>query len=417
MTRTLRARILTSYAAFALLVAVVFGFAAAVFLYTAEDRFFEQLLEEEAALVEQSWATSAERPAPRYGWMSVHTDSATLPPDLRRAMRAAPSSREFTGTEGRHYHVHPLRLGNGSVRGWLVAEVHARLVLRPRRGSLLVQWLAVEAVILAAAVGMAALIARRVANPLSELAASVRALDPTKPTPVHRPEQDDREIAVVASALDDLQRRVAGFVAREQAFTRDVSHELRTPLAALRSTVSRLATDTGVTDVTRPTLTRVLSACDRLEWTISSLLELAREPVNTAKRRSVLVRPVLEQVVLELEESFRARGLTLHTDVPTGFALPAEREGLHLVLSNVLGNACMHSASGRVRVWCDGPVLVVENPVDATSLPEGMGARGVRREDSPGYGFGLELSRRLCERSGMTLTWCAGDHTFEVRLG
>jgi signal transduction histidine kinase len=417
VTRTLRARILTSYVAFAVMVAVVFGFAAAIFLYTAEDRFFEQILAEEAALVEQAWAMSSARPTPRYRWMSVHTDTATMPVDLREAMLAAPRRAEFSGAEGRHYHVRALQVGKTAARAWLVAEVHAQLVLRPRRGSLLANWLAIEAVILATAVALAVLVARRVAKPLSELAASVRALDPTTGMPLHHPATDDQEIAVLASAIDDLQVRVAGFVAREQAFTRDVSHELRTPLAVLRSTVSRLASDTGLIGVARPALIRVLEACDRLEWTVSSLLELARERANTGTPPIIRVRPVLEEVVLELEEPFRVRGLTLEIDLLAGFTLPAEREVLHLVLGNVLGNAWMHSAPGVVRVSCDGPVLVIANPVDAASLPDGLGTRGARREDSPGYGFGLELSRRLCERSACSLKWHTREDTFEVRLG
>jgi signal transduction histidine kinase len=332
-------------------------------------------------------------------------------------MRAEPRRAEFSGTDGRHYHVRPLRRGGTATPAWLVAEVHAQLVLRPRRGSLLANWLAVEVLILATAVGLAVLVARRVAKPLSELATSVRALDPTARTPLHRPTTDDQEITVLASAIDDLRARVAGFVAREQAFTRDVSHELRTPLAVVRSTVSRLASDKGLSGTARPALVRVLEACDRLEWTISSLLELARERANAGAATMIKVLPIFEAVVLELEEPLRERGLTVSTELAAGFTLPTEREILHLVLANVLGNACMHSAPGVVRVSCDGPVLVIANPVDTASLPDGMGARGARREDSPGYGFGLELSRRLCERSACTLEWHTHDDTFEVRLG
>jgi signal transduction histidine kinase len=220
----------------------------------------------------------------------------------------------------------------------------------------------------------------------------------------------------VASALDDLQTRVAGFVAREQAFTRDVSHELRTPLAVVRSTVSRLATDDRLSEAARPALARVLGACDRLEWTIRSLLALARERAVADASAITLVRPVVEAVVLELEEPLRARSLALETDLPAGFALAAAPDVLHLVLGNVLGNACAHSASGVVRVSRDGAALVIVNPVDPISLPDGLGTRGVRREDSPGYGFGLELSRRLCERSALTLSWQVRGAAFEVRV-
>jgi signal transduction histidine kinase len=425
MMRTLRSRILLSYVGFAVAVAVVFGLATAVFLYSVEDAFFEQLLADEAVPVEAAFARTGVWGAPRFEWMAVYTTMASLPADLREPMQREPRQREFAGRAGRHYHVHPLRVqyaapsgpAVAAPRAWLVAEVQGQLVLRPLRSKLLMKWLSVELVILAMAAGLAVLVSRRVARPLSELAASVRALDPASPTPVHRPARDDAEIAVVASALDDLQERVAGFVAREQAFTRDVSHELRTPLAIMRTTAERLVAGGELSPDARRGLSRVLGACERLEWTIRTLLELARERPVASPRAVTVVRPVFEEVVLELEEPLRVRELRVVRTVPSAFTLPVERDVLRLVLGNVLGNACAHAAPGEVRVWSDGVGLLVTNQVYPASLPERLGTVGARRDDSPGYGFGLELSRRLCERSGLSLGWRTRGDTFEVRLG
>jgi signal transduction histidine kinase len=424
MIRTLRSRILLSYVGFAVAVAAVFGLATAVFLYSVEDTFFERLLADEAVPVEASFAQTGVWGTPRFDWMAVYTTMASLPADLREPLQRAPSVREFAGTAGRHYHVHPLgaRLIESTGRAaaappaWLVAEVQAQLVLRPLRTNLLMKWLSVELVILAMAVGLAVLVSRRVARPLSQLAASVRALDPATPAQVHRPATDDAEIAVVASALDDLQERVAGFVAREQSFTRDVSHELRTPLAIMRSTAERLVAGDGLSPDARRGLSRVLGACERLEWTIRTLLELARERPVASPRAVTLVCPVFEEVVLELEEPLRSRELRLVRAMPSAFTLPVDRDVLRLVLGNVLGNTCAHAAPGVVHVWCDGGALLITNPLYTASLPERLGTVGARRDDSPGYGFGLELSRRLCERSGLSLDWRTRDDMFEVRL-
>ena len=122
--RTLRTRIVLAFAGFALLVAAVFGFAAAVFLYTVEDEFFDQMLREEAALVASTFAQSGALPTPRFGWMTVYTQSDALPEDIRSAVAAEPRRREFPGREGRHYHLRTLQLtpADGPPRdAWLVA--------------------------------------------------------------------------------------------------------------------------------------------------------------------------------------------------------------------------------------------------------------------------------------------------------
>jgi signal transduction histidine kinase len=162
----------------------------------------------------------------------------------------------------------------------------------------------------------------------------------------------------------------------------------------------------------------VLAACDRLEWAMRSLLELATEERARDTSQATAVRPAFEEAVLELEEALAARELALATDIPAASMLPATRHVLHIVLGNVLGNVCAHSASGTVRVWWHDEVLHVANPVDPDALPnvERLGVAGVRREQSPGHGFGLELSRRLCERRGLSLEWRVEGSEFRVRL-
>lgn len=416
MRRTLRGRIVAAFTGFALLVALVFGFATTVFLYETEDRLFDMLLAEEAAYQEAAFRGTGRWATPRHPWMSVHATAATLPADLRAALASRPTGREFAGEAGRHYHLRALRVGTATGEARVVAEVSGQLVLRRHRRGLATTWLALEGVILAVAIGVALVLARRIARPLSSLAESVRALDPAGPWPALPATPRDAEVATVSAAIHELRTRIAGFVEREQAFTRDASHELRTPLAVVRSTTAQLLDDPSLPPATRHGLERVAQACARLEWTVRSLLELAREPMPLTA--ATAVRPVLEDVVLEAAEALRASGLTVVIELPPDVTLRTPPAALRLVLSGIVANACTHASPGVLHVRASGAALEVRNPVDPLTLPDParLGTPGVRRDDSPGLGLGLQIGRRLCERSGLTLRVAADDGVFVVRI-
>lgn len=425
--RGLRTRIVWAFAGFAIAVALVFGASTAVFLYAVEDEFFTALLGEEAVMLEHEQARQEQWGTPRHAWMSVHQSTSTMPADLGPQVNATPSRREFRGTNGRHYHLHPLGgdATDGAVpKGWLVAEVSSRLVVRPRRLALLEKWLVVELLILLLAVAIALRIAHRIARPLSTLATAVRAFDPSLPP---RPLADagaDAEVMVVARAIAEMRDRVQELVARERAFTRDVSHELRTPLSVIRSTAAQALHDPGITSDSRRMLTMALQSAEQMERTVVSLLALARdtplgEPVLPSR-----VLPILEQVVIEQSTAIRGRDIALDVQVPYGAALDVSAAMLHVLLSNLVGNAFSHTASGVVRVSFSDGQLVLRNPVAGgdeldvlTRNLHGIAAPGVRREDSPGLGLGLDIVRRVCDRAGLALQWQLDEGEFEVRLG
>jgi signal transduction histidine kinase len=423
VTRTLRTRIVLSFVSFAVCVAAVFGFAAAVFLYTVEDSFFESIVREEATRLE----TLASNPRasgsiwaqPSVPYMFVYESIAQLPRDLQAQVALQPERREFAGDSGRHYHVRALFPERSPPAAWLVAEVSDRLVVRPMRRALLADWLLVGGVLLAVAVVLALRVARRIAQPLTTLAQEVHRLDvmAAQPIVVHNA---DAEIQVVIRALDDMRTRVQAFVAREQLFTRDASHELRTPLSVIRSTTAQALADPGVSTSTRQLLQLALQGAEQLERTTASLLALAREHPLSEVDAHTQVLPVLERVVLEQTAMRDTSTVSLDIDVSRTDTLPIAGSVLNILLSNLIGNAFAHSAPGVVRVSMRDGVLRINNPVLQGVViphPATLMSDGVRREGSPGDGLGLSIVRRLCERSGLLLTVTADHvHGFDVSL-
>ncbi|MCU0636676.1 MAG: HAMP domain-containing histidine kinase, partial [Gemmatimonadaceae bacterium] len=353
MSRTLRGRIVTAFAAFAVVMAAVFGLTTTIFLYSAEDIFFNAMLAEEATLLIAGARAQGAWPSPRHAWMTVHAGLGTVPEDLRDQLRESPTQREFRGSNGRHYHVRLLRdavAAGARDPTWLVGEVSDRLVIRPMRRELLTQWGIVVSFLLGLSLLLARAIARRIAQPLSALAASVRAVDPGAAPMAALPIEGDREVTVVATALDDLRSRVAAFVERERSFTRDASHELRTPLTVIRSSTEQALRDPLLPPTIQPLLARSHRATERLEWTVSSLLALAREEVVPATDATTPVLPLLEELIVEAATALDTARLTTRVEVPSTCVLPASEPVLRIVLANVLGNACTHGAPGPLVI-------------------------------------------------------------------
>lgn len=423
MSRRLRTRIVLAFGGFAVGVAAILGLSTAAFLYGAEDRFFNEQLSEEARHVERARLRDGRWGVPRQGYMRVHGTPGTMPADLRGPLTAEPWRTEFRGAQGRHYHVRALgtpRPTGARPSAWLVAEVSDRLVVRPMRGDLLARWLVAQLAILLLATGIALWIARRISRPLSSLADAVRHLDPAGPSRPIAIDGADDEVAVVARSLEEMRTRVQAFVCREQAFTQDASHELRTPLSVIRTATSHALADPRIAPGSRRLLVLALHSAEHMERTVAGLLALAREPALDAPAASCRIVPVLEAVVLEQSAALDGHEVSVSIEVPRTATIAAPEAVLRILLSNVIANAFAHAAPGTVRVWVSEGRLTVSNPLVPGSTPavETLATRGVKREESPGFGLGLAIVRRLCERSGLPLQWqVSAGGEFEVALG
>ncbi|HMM25313.1 MAG TPA: hypothetical protein PKA36_10980, partial [Pseudoxanthomonas mexicana] len=153
--RRLRNRLMLVFAGFTLLLAMLFGLYALLFVYTVEDRLFDTLLEREAAAQQAHYAAHGRWSPPRNGFMDVVERTDALPDGIGDVLGEEPARREFAGTQGRHYHLRALDPPAPAPRAWLVAEVSGLLAVRPMRSEMLqlLTWTGTIAVALALLVG------------------------------------------------------------------------------------------------------------------------------------------------------------------------------------------------------------------------------------------------------------------------
>jgi signal transduction histidine kinase len=399
--RKLRNRLMLAFAGFTLLVATVFGLYVAVFAYSVEDLFFQAALEREAAVQRQHHDRSGQWTTPRESWIVVVEDAADLPDGIAGILRDEPARTEFPGVQGRHYHLLALQPAAVDTQTWLLAEVGEQLIVRPRRASLVQLLAGTGAAMVALALLLGWWLARRTTAPLSRLADLVEQATPERLPPAFARGLPNDEVGALARGLEALIVRVRAFIEREREFTRDASHELRTPLAVIRSTTERLQAEPGQSEATRQGLAHLQHSAAQLEQTVAMLLALARERAVTTDGTPVAVLPILERIVVEQSPLLDGKDIAVEVDVSPMSATTLPAPVLRVLLSNLVGNAFAHTVDGTVRIDVAGGRLRIANP--------GAGIRDVdfdphvKGEASAGFGLGLAIVRRLCERYGLDL--------------
>jgi len=401
--RRLRNRMMLVFAGFTLAMAALFGLYALLFVYTVEDQLFDTLLAREAATQLEHRAAHGRWSVPRNGFMSVVERIDDLPDGIGHVLREEPARREFPAPAGRHYHLRALDPPAPATRAWLVAEVSGLLAVRPMRTQMLQLFAWTGALAVALALLLGGWLARRTTAPLSRLADAVGEATPERLPPNFAAGFPDDEVGLLARRLDDLIARVHAFVEREREFTRDASHELRTPLTVIRAASERLSADTGLSATARASVDHIGQSASHLEQTVALLLALAREqPASTATPTpGTRVLPLLERVVVEQSPLLEGKRVEVTFDVATDVTSTLAAPVLQVLLANLVGNAFAHTRAGRIAISAEGDVLAIRNP--GRAVREGDFVPFAKSEDSTGFGLGLSIVRRLCERHAIDL--------------
>jgi signal transduction histidine kinase len=267
-----------------------------------------------------------------------------------------------------------------------------------RRAELFIAAAALLAV--GAAVGLALLQARRLAEPLIELAEAAQRLGSGEARPRGR-RYGVPELDRVAEVLDSSASRVQEMLALERQLAADASHQLRTPLTALSMRLEEIAvTDDPV--VVKEEAAIALAQLERLVGVVDQLLANARES-RSAAAVPTSIDAIVQQQVVEWQPAFAKSERTVTVDGIRGLWALATSGGLAQVLATLLENALVHGAGTvSLRTRRSGGSVVVEvsdeGPGVAADLAPHIFERSV--SGAAGTGLGLAVVRDLAEADG-----------------
>ena len=393
MARSIRTSLFAAQAGFTVLICLCYTGLAVVIAYVTEDMLVERLLLREAAAIEQHGTMAR----PRSDLITVHTSRATLPAAVRAATSPQDQRAEVFAT-GAHYHLMAREVpGHGRV--YLLADVTPLLVV-----SKVVQ--DVGGVLIFFALGLVALalllawlLARRLVRPLQALALEARSLAPGGVASFSARTRPD-EIGVLAERLETSFNALQAALRREHDFTRDVGHELRTPLTVMNNTLLLAA----ARPLQQAEVRQLQAGVDELRATIDVLFALARaEHIAPA---DFDLRACVEQSLLRLPDIGALVEERLRIELPQRLPVSGNPQLASLLVTNCVGNALFHGGPGcRLAItWGDGR-LVIANTVDAAHLGEVQG-----------FAHGQNLLARVAAAMGWEIAFIAGESGYRVEI-
>jgi signal transduction histidine kinase len=208
--------------------------------------------------------------------------------------------------------------------------------------------------------------------------------------------------------------RLDAHVQRRDELLAMLGHELRNPLAAMAAAIEvvkiregGLGRELSILERHLGHLTHIVDDLVDASRLTAGKVELRREAIDLAVAVAEaldLVRPLIEK-----------RQHHVVADVPASVLVDADRDRLHQVIANLVGNAAIYTAAGgriEIRARVDGAfvLLVVRDNghgMPATLLPSVFdvfvqGERTLERREG-GLGIGLTLVRSLVELHGGTV--------------
>lgn len=246
------------------------------------------------------------------------------------------------------------------------------------------------------------LLAGLLTRQLTILSQRVGTLVPNQPYSSLLRDEQDREVAMLAQALDQYQLLILDMIRREQEFTANVSHELRTPLTAIRTSCELLISDSTLSEKARERIRYISQAAGHMTDHTQALLFLARDQTLLA-REPVALLECVNDVAAPLREQIAHKGLSLEINIIPHEMMVANRQALHLVLSNLIKNAVNYTESGFIRVsYASGKLTVSDSGVGMTAEKASrIFERSYRGEKSTdGLGLGLDIAKRICNQMG-----------------
>jgi len=258
---------------------------------------------------------------------------------------------------------------------------------------------------------------RQIMQPIQQVLAKIPLIRPDSPDfPINT---QFEEFQAIEYALLNSKRQINGFFQREQEFSRFSAHEIRTPLMVLRGSAELLNRLSHEDKRSLKARQRIIESCDEIALLTDTFLLLGKDTIDVSHYEDNVLEEVLLQEYQWLKQWFPSTPMEINPQLDDSKVfLNAKVESLNsevsktifapkslivIVLRNLLKNAASYSQQEILVNW-DATSVCIQNPCSDHSM----------QEQSQGYGYGLIIVERICERMDWSLQFKQTEQTFKV---
>ncbi|MCF7718735.1 HAMP domain-containing histidine kinase [Aeromonas jandaei] len=371
-------------------------------MMVAEDKMEElslrHWLEAEVTRYSDDWlrlGATAAAPSPRQ-FSSYWTESGRLPRWLQPYQTLGFFEHQL-GKEDKHFLVARHPSGKGML--YLVFNDDADDYLDPYEDKLHLATRLIGLALLLGCLGFGIWLVRHITGPLQRLQHRVAHLTPDQADFI--PDAPWQELRDIELALLAGKQEVSAVFAREQEFSRFASHELRTPNMVIQGSAALLGKVSDLPAPAERAVTRIRAAADEMALLTETFLLLGRkEEVERPKQQ---VAPLIRQELARLAPLLQREALDIRLVLDEASEVDSPLSLLAIALGNLLKNALSY-AEGHIDIELSGPVLTISNPTAAAP------------DQILGYGCGLTIIQRICEKLGWQIETRLEGGVFSARL-
>jgi signal transduction histidine kinase len=409
----LRTRILCSFLFFTLLITVTFTTVGMLLLQNAEDIITNQQLE---ILVKNSDIESRESVTiynkksdltDTYGLVNVPEQPGTYEfftdDDGKQALIPDGFSSRWdmwvTNPREREYRIIiPSHKSETTTKRWIVVDLSDSEYTEASMDSLSILFYILLALFIIIAIVSGLLVARWIMNPIVKLSNAIK--NNSEDAPLELPVTSDDELGYLSEVISQYDKNKFQQIKREQAFISDCSHELRTPITIINNSVGIL-NELPPNDARRENiLARISRSGKRMQRLAQTFLLIGRQKKGELKQ--VIPSQIIDEVIGEIQLINPDHELIVCNNVPKDLSFTSRPESVSILCHNLIGNCFQHLQTGE---------LIITSKINHYTLTldftdNGPGFYGPVKENSTntGYGIGLSLIERLCQRENWNLT-------------
>src|SRR5437867_8665577 len=257
---------------------------------------------------------------------------------------------------------------------------------------------------------IAVTVTKRGLRPLGEMTRSVGRIGPTHLKERVTPADWPRELQPLATAFDDMLKRLDDSFTRLSQFSADLAHELRTPIANMMGEAQVALARERTAAEYRGTIESTVAECERLSRIVDNLLfvarvDAAREPIA---RKRFDARKAVEKIAAFYQTAADDRHVTISCS--GNGEIYADADLFERALANLLDNALRFTPkNGSIQIAlskrdADFEITVRDNGcgIAPEHLPRVFDRfyRADSSRGSDGAGLGLALVKSIVDLHG-----------------